>query len=148
MGLLDPKTSDEHVGRAFELLERKGAISAVLEFDGGHDEGSVSSITLTLSSGEKVDLPTWYCGGYTIDSAAYKENPLSQSVWVPLNLPANEDEELADLLEGPINEQFGSWGSVPSTQGTLIWDVHTRKATLSYSQETYVEHDYEYVYSS
>ena len=37
----------------------------MLSFQGGHDEGSVESIMLTLSSGEEVELDTWYCGGYT-----------------------------------------------------------------------------------
>jgi hypothetical protein len=128
MGLLDPKMNKE---RTFELLKKKDAIKAVLEFQGGHDEGGVESIMLTLSSGEEVELDTWYCGGYT-----YQEEKL-----VPMNAPANEDEELADLLEGPINEEFGSWGSVSSTYGYLTWDVFSGKTTLSYTQD--VERDFE-----
>jgi hypothetical protein len=130
MGLLDPKRDPD---RTFELLEKKGAIRAELPFEGGHDEGSVETILLTLKSGEVVEMDTWYCGGYG----------LKDGQWVPLSTPQTLDEELADLLEGPINAEFGGWGSVPSTRGTLVWDVFTRKAKLSYSQEEYVEHDYE-----
>lgn len=136
MGLLDPKLDTP---RTLELLRKKGAVKAVLEFSGGHDEGSVSSITLYDEYGNGKDLPTWYCGGYRIEPApggGYTETPLST--------PANEDEELADLLEGPINERFGSWGGSPSTEGTLTWDVATGEAKMAYSQEEW--EDYEEVY--
>jgi hypothetical protein len=130
MGLLDPKLDKE---RTFELLKKKGAVKAVLQFSGGHDEGSVESITLTLADGSEVDLPTWYCGGYRLGE---KTGEFSYE-YVPLSTPANEDEELADLLEGPINENFGSWGDVPSTEGALIWDVEEGTAELQYDQETW-----------
>lgn len=61
--------------------------------------------------------------------------------WGPLTKPQNEDEELADLLEGPINVEFGSWGSVGSTYGSLTWDVFTGTAKLAYTQD--VERDFE-----
>jgi hypothetical protein len=131
MGLLDPKIDKE---RTFELLKKRDAIKAELQFNGGHDEGSVETITLTLSTGEKVDLPTWYCGGYGMekdDSGEYR--------YVPMSEPANEDEELADLLEGPVNEEFGSWGSVPYTSGVLTWDVFTGKVAMNYSQDVETE---------
>lgn len=125
MGLLDPKLDKE---RTFELLRKKGAVKAVLIFDGGHDDGTVESITLTLTDGSEADLPTWYCGGYRFTKEGYE----------PLSTPANEDEELADLLEGPVNQEFGSWGDVPSTHGTLTWDVAAGTAKLEYEQERYM----------
>lgn len=133
MGLLDPKIDKE---RTFELLRKKGAIKATLTFQGGHDEGSVEGIILTLETGEEVELPTWYCGGYT---SGPKREDGTWGPMMPLNTPANEDQELADLLEGPINQEFGSWDSVPSTEGTLVWDVFTGKADLKYEQETWRE---------
>lgn len=128
MGLLDPKLDKE---RTFELLRKKGAVKAVLPFQGGHDEGSVESITLTLEDGSEVDLPTWYCGGYTLGER--KPNG-DYGDWVPLSTPTNEDEELADLLEGPINQEFGSWGGSPSTFGSLTWDVSKGDFELLYDQ--------------
>jgi hypothetical protein len=132
MGLLDPKVDKD---RTFELLKKKDAIKAELQFQGGHDEGSIEWIKLTLSSGEEVELEDWYCGGYTLDPEA--TGPPYE--WVPMSTPANEDEELSELLQGPIDAEFGSWGSVPSTIGTLTWDVFTRKATMSYSQDVETE---------
>ena len=133
MGLLDPKIEKE---RTFELLKKKDAIKAVLDFQGGHDEGSVEKITLTLSSGEDVELEPWYCGGSRIG----EKQADGSYEYIPMSEPANEDEELADLLEGPVNAEFGSWGSVPSTYGARTWDVFTGKATLSYTQD--VERDF------
>jgi len=129
MGLLDPKLDKP---RTLALLRKKGATKAVLEFDGGHDEGSVQSITLTLVNGAVINLPTWYCGGYSYQTGGGH---------VPLSQPENEDEELADLLEGPINSSFGSWGDVPHTQGTCTWDVAHEEVILSYDQETYQSHN-------
>jgi hypothetical protein len=106
----------------------------VLTFEGGHDEGSVQTITLTLDTGEDVELEPWYCGGYGM-----KEDGKGGYDWVPLSEPENEDDELADLLEGPINQEFGSWGDVPTTEGTLTWDVFTEKAVLNFRQERYQE---------
>lgn len=133
MGLLDPKLDKP---RTFELLKKKDAIKAELRFSGGHDEGNVEEIVLTLSTGEKVELPTWYCGGYGLGE---KDPVTGYYAYVPLSTPANEDEELADLLEGPINEEFGAWGSVPYTSGVLEWDVFTGKVTMNYNQDVETE---------
>ena len=138
MGLLDPKMDKE---RTFELLKKKDAIKAVLTFEGGHDEGSVETIMLTLSSGEEVELENWYCGGYRLTPDS-KGPPYE---WVPMTVPANEDEELSELLQGPIDAEFGSWGSVPSTYGSLTWDVFTGKAVMSYSQDVQTEFSKEVV---
>ena len=129
MGLLDPKLDKE---RTFELLRKKGAIRAELEFEGGHDEGSVQIIRLITGSGRQGDLPTWYCGGYGYDEAV--------GAWVPMSEPATEDEELADLLEGPINQSFGAWGGVESTVGVLTWDVEAETCSMQYEQSEYVSH--------
>lgn len=133
MGCLDPKLDKE---RTFELLRKRGAIKAELQFQGGHDEGNVESIILTLSSGDKEELEVWYCGGYGMEKVGESEYR-----YVPLSTAANEDQELSDLLQGPVDAEFGSWGSVGYTSGVCEWDVFTGKATLNYSME--VEKDFE-----
>jgi hypothetical protein len=135
MGLLDPKLDKP---RTFELLKKKGAVKAVLAFAGGHDEGQVEKIVLTLESGEETEFDTWYCGGYGMEKDA-----AGTYQYVPTNTPANEDEELADLLEGPINERYGSWGGAPSTEGILTWDVAEGTVKLEVSQETWEDSEEE-----
>jgi len=134
MGCLDPKLDKK---RTVELLRKKGATKAVLQFEGGHDEGGVHTITLTVGDNE-VDLPMWYCGGYGM-----QDKPGGGWEYVPMSTPQNEDEELADLLCGPVDEHFGTWAGAGSTFGTLTWDVETGEAKLAYEQETPREYEYE-----
>ena len=134
MGRRDPKLNKE---RTFELPERRARSRPWSHSKAAMTRAPSSRSLLTLKSGEDVELDSWYCGGYTysrltVEGAAYV-------IGVRLNEPANEDEELADLLQGPIDNEFGSWGSVPSTYGSLTWDVFTRKATMSYSQDVETE---------
>lgn len=99
MGSLDPKLDKE---RGFELLRKKGAVTAHIQFSGGHDEGCIEGIMLTSADGTEETLPFWVGGGYMWDDA--KQN------WVPTVQPQTEDEELSEILVGPIDETFGSWG--------------------------------------
>jgi hypothetical protein len=131
MGLLDPQIDKE---RTFELLRKRGAVRAELLFSGGHDEGDVYSIILTFPNETTKDLEVWYCGGYTMGPDGLAGG------WIPCSTPANEDEELSDLLQGPVNEEFGSWGSVESTSGTLVWDVEAGTARMNYVQDAPADH--------
>jgi hypothetical protein len=136
MGLLDPKLDKK---RTFALLRKKGAYKAELEFSGGHDEGGVEQITLFIKTeGEDVlqDHIVWYCGGYGYDNKTGK--------WQPMSKPQNDDEELSDLLQGPIDETFGSWASVESTSGVLTWDVEAGTVKLNYSQDEPRDHEEEW----
>lgn len=123
--------------RAFELLRKRGAARAELYFQGGHDQGAVESIRLFSRKPDgqsgpiEEDLPVWYCGGYSLG-----EN----GQWVPLNKAANEEEELSELLQGPVDATFGSWASVDSTSGTLVWDVETGTVTMDYVMDEPREH--------
>jgi hypothetical protein len=129
MGCLDPKIDKQRVK---ELLEKKGAFGADVLFNGGHDQGDVESITLHKSGGETEDLVVWYCGGYRF-------NP--EGGYIRLNEPANEDEELSELLQGPIDATFSTWGSVPSTYGVLEWRVQADdvSAQMQYTQDVETE---------
>jgi hypothetical protein len=104
--------------RTLKLMKKRGAVKAELEFYGGHDEGNVNSITLYDKAGIQTGLEVWYCGGYSmrdVDGGGWE--------YVPLSVPQDESEELSDLLQGPINERFGSWGGVESTSGVLTWEI-------------------------
>lgn len=131
MGVLDPKVDKE---RTFELLRKKGAIKAVLEFHGGHDEGWCDSITLTMDGGSEQEFEVWYPDMGYILNEKWAEGG-SEPRWVPQTPVANEDEELSDLLQGPIDERFGAWDSVPSTDGTLTWDVEKGSCVIELDQD-------------
>jgi hypothetical protein len=129
MGLLDPKIDKR---RTFEMLRKKGAVQAIANFEGGHDEGGVTSITLVYppptegAEPLEKDLKVWYCGGYQYTGSGYKR----------LSEPKNEDEELSELIQGPVDERYGSWAGEFSAWGKLIWDVEEEKVTMDVSEET------------
>lgn len=102
--------------KVFALLKAKGAIKAVLSYNGGNDEGGVDDITLVLEGVDEngknieVDHPTQWNGG----------------------------EELAELLEGPVDSKYGSWAGDFSAYGTLTWDVEAGTVVMDdYEQSGY-----------
>lgn len=104
--------------RTFLLLARKGATKAVLEFEGGGDEGGVESITLyiPLADGTSLEIKQddWY-GGF------YGEKPEF----------ANEEQELSHLLQDPIYSEYQTFAGEFHVNGTLTWDVTHRTVTMS-----------------
>lgn len=134
MGCLDPQLDKQET---FELLRKRGARSVVLTFSGGHDEGGVESIEMVYDDGREEDFLIWYCGGYGFKA---KDDPTFDPLdyttgFIPLSKPANEDERLSDLLQGPIDDKFSSWDSVNSTSGTLTWEVEGERCVLEYTQD-------------
>lgn len=95
--------------RVWQLLAARGATKAVVEFSGGNDEGGTDSITLITPLADPnlepatIGLVIWY-GGY---------NGIE---------PTNEDQELSGLLQGPIDDEYGSFGGDFHVDGTLTWD--------------------------
>ena len=135
MGCLDPKIDKE---RVFTLLRQKSATKAVVEYSGGNDEGGVNSIILTiqLANGEleERDFLVWYCGGYQyLGGGGYKR----------LNEWENEDQELSELLQGPVDEKYGSWAGDFSAYGELIWDVEGGTVVLEDNVQSEYEHSTE-----
>jgi hypothetical protein len=104
--------------RVFGMLREQGAIKAVLSYNGGNDEGGVDDITLVLegvdASGKNIEVnyPTQWDGG----------------------------EDLAELLEKPVEEKYGSWAGDFSAYGTLTWDVEAGTVIL----DDYEQSDYRY----
>lgn len=133
MGILDPKLGKD---RAFELLRKKGAIRAVCSYNGGNDEGGVDQITLffppTAEDEEPIqDLEVWYCGGYTYTA---------DGTYQPASTARTEDQELSEILQGPVDEKYGTWAGDFSAYGTLTWDVATGEVVM----DDYCQADYDY----
>lgn len=90
-------------------MEKRGAIKAIIEFSGGHDEGGADAITLTMGDGSKESLETWR--------------------------NENDDEgRLITYLQDPLYDRWGSFAGEFSVYGTIEWNVTTRKVTLDGSE--------------
>lgn len=92
---LEPSTK----ARVLADLKARGVSKAVLDYNGGNDEGGVDGITFYMvDSDVPVDFPIQWEG-------------------------TGDDKELARLLEGPVDSKYGSWAGEFSAYGTLTWDV-------------------------
>jgi hypothetical protein len=103
--------------RVFAMLAARGAFKAVLRYNGGNDEGGVDEITLHVmnDAGEvtEVDFPCQWDA-------------------------KDEDRELSELLEGPVDAKYGSWAGDFSAYGTLTWDRDAGTVVLDdYEQSEY-----------
>jgi len=110
---VDPATKE----KVFALLRARGATKAVLNYNGGNDEGGVDDITLflPLASGEMHEVAL-------------------QTQWSA----TGDDKVLAELLEAPVDAKYGSWAGEFSAYGSLVWDAEAGTVVMNdYLQEEY-----------
>lgn len=94
--------------KVFATLEQRGYSHAVLEFNGGRDEGSVDSIELMKADGQGSDeLETW--GGV---------------------------DDLRDALTESVYDNF-NFNTENSVYGTVTWVVRDRRVTADYNEQAY-----------
>ena len=99
---------------AFTALQEMGAVKAVVEFSGGHDEGGSEGISITLGDGEIKTLKEY------IFNEEDEQTP--------------EETRLAKTLVEPIYNEWGSFAGEFSVYGELIWDVANKTVTLDGSE--------------
>lgn len=86
----------------FSLLRAKGAVKAVLSYNGGGDEGGVDEITLHVKTADGEIVEVDHPGSWDAEG---------------------EDGRLSKLLEAPVDHKYGSWAGDFEAYGTLTWDV-------------------------
>lgn len=93
--------------KVWDIMADMGAIKASVNFSGGHDEGGVDSITITLGDGSHRHLSEW---------------------------PKENDEKDALLVKyacEPVYEQWYGFAGEFSVHGTVVWDAATQKVHMS-----------------
>lgn len=95
---------------AWDGLAELGAIKADVEFSGGHDEGGVDGIAITLGDGSRLDTCDW---------------PRDEN---------NPHWRLAELLALPVYERYYSFAGEFSVHGNVVWDVAEKKVMLDGSE--------------
>ena len=105
----------------FTALQTKNVAKALVHFSGGGDEGGVNSIELVDSTGKIIEtLNEYYEGAMQWDSNANK--------WIE-SAPPTDEQKLSRDLCCPVYEQYHSFAGEFYVNGTVIWDVKTRKVT-------------------
>lgn len=123
---------------AFAELKARGATHAVVEFQGGHDEGGVEAITLFNGEQEIGELPTdydvWYVDapGQPMKQRELKEKELA-------------DASLAEALSQPVEDKYYTFAGDFHVDGTVTWNVADKsckmKATETVDSYEDVEED-------
>lgn len=109
--------------KAMSILKARGIRQAMVEYNGGHDEGYVAVIA-TRTDGTRYELPrhSTYSG--------YNQPP------VKLTPEQEADNELMELLTNPVYNEWYSFAGEFYVNGYYLWDVEANKVTKSQDVET------------
>lgn len=107
----EPRTNKQ---RTFNLMAQLDIRKAEVEFSGGNDEGGVDNITVYRGERQiEGNLPVSY---------ATKD--------------ATSEQELAELLGRPVYDKYYGFAGEFYVQGTVVWDLATKKVNMGGSEET------------
>lgn len=122
----------------FKKLRELGAAKAVVEFSGGNDEGGAEDIVLYDVAGERI-------GGVDGDPPGIRWDPEQKRfVEVPITPERRIETELAEALESPVYEEFGTFAGDFSVGGQVTWDARERTVTMSGEESQYVPFEKEF----
>jgi len=115
---------------ALDALTALGYVSARADFQGGNDEGGVESITAIKADGTEVDLP-----GYIYTPSIYDPETRTWRDGEP-NSDLNRDHiDLINLLNKPVDDEFGSFAGDFYVSGYVFFDVAANKVTMNGEEE-------------
>lgn len=97
--------------KAWEMLAELGAVKADVEFSGGHDEGGVDGIAITLGDGSRLDTTDW-----------------------PRDEETNPHWRLAELLALPVYDKYYTFAGEFSVHGIVTWDVAEKTVKMDGSE--------------
>jgi hypothetical protein len=122
----------------FKKIRERGAIRAVVEFSGGNDEGGADNIVLYDREGEMVGgVDGHYAGCYwDHEKGRFAESSLTPEQRI--------ETELAEALEGPVYEEYGSFAGDFSVSGRVTWDAEKGTVTMSGEESEYVPFEKEF----
>lgn len=123
-------SDEQKASRALARLERKGIRYVVLEFSGGHDEGSIQHAELL--GPVKPDAPQEPAD----EATRLREAPRRHE---RVDVGRSELWSLIDPLEFPVYRAYGSFAGECSIYGHVTWDVAARRAILDAEETVWEE---------
>lgn len=125
-------------------LLNKGITKIEVEFSGGNDEGGTDALYAYDKDGNTVDLKldrVYFGTRYNKDGTRTKVAWIDGKEITPDDLPTEHalQNRVAEELEQPIYDRYGSFAGEFHVYGSLSWDVATGKARMNgqESVETY-----------
>jgi hypothetical protein len=125
-----------HRERLTAEFEKRGIVTARLEFSGGNDSGGVDAMSCFDKDGNNVHVNA-YQHMQTFNHVTGK--------WETPGLSAEQisDNEFVDLLEFPIQNKWGSWAGDFSAGGTLYYDMNMENGyyLMEYEETSYESYE-------
>lgn len=94
----------------WDALAELGAVKAEVEFSGGHDEGGVDGIRVTLGDGSTMNMEDW---------------PRTDT---------NPHWRVAELLALPVYSKYHTFAGEFSVHGEVTWDVAEKTVKMNGSE--------------
>ena len=119
----------------FQELEKRGATSAEVSFEGGNDEGSAENAVLFDGEAEIGELDEhdpqyerdeW--GNIVFERITGSNYPHPKTT--PLSPAHQADNDLAEALAAPVYDEFGNFGGSFDVEGKVVWDVRGRTVAM------------------
>lgn len=129
----DEQPSPADLRSAMQTLQGLGVATIEVEFSGGNDEGGADGISYLDADGNEVSVPKsnayedeqWNSTTKRFDSTGWQ---VRTGDWKDQTTRPATDEEvlfakIAQIVEYPIYERYGSFAGEFYVYGTLRWDV-------------------------
>lgn len=126
----DPSQVAADEREAMMALRSRGVAKVVIHFSGGNDSGGADDIEYLDAAGNEVTIPN--------SSASQRQIHDPQKGWItgpwqvyeqggPRDATPEEIKwsKVADVLEAPIYNRWGSFAGDFDVQGTVTWDTAT-----------------------
>lgn len=123
-----------HRERLTAAFEKRGIVSASVDFSGGNDSGGVDGITFYDADGNTMDVESRFHSSHNYVDGQYVQTELTAE--------QVEDNNFLNLVEAPVSWKWGSWAGDFSASGTLKYDLSG--ALDGYYIMEYEESSYEY----
>lgn len=141
------------IREAMQTLQGLNVAKVVIPFSGGNDEGGADGIDYFDADGKSIDyIPSseahfstkWNPDTKRFDDVGWQVTDWSVRPSVSRDATAEEVTlaKVAQVLEHPIYERWGSFAGEFYVHDTLTWDVATGKHTLSGQESHEVWEDF------
>lgn len=119
--------------QVFDKLVEMGVKKVVVGFTGGHDEGGVDSVVLTMNDGKEQEMPDPNIAWDSYNKRYYR---FGQGYDHTASAVPTGDELLHLALIRPVFDKYHTFAGEFSVEGQVVWDVEERTASMRANEWT------------